>query len=263
MPRFDTYVEITMSNKSNGDTKRSINVDKARKKKNALVHGVYARDIVLPWESREDFEKLHADLRAEFDPHGTMEQETVLDLACLRWQKQRVRKMWHAAAYNDPFIMDLVESRKKSWSGIRRYLRREAKNSQSLTGSLHESFSHFADQAGELGRSLGEEGQGEAEVANTQRQIEAIFQTLNQHILPLLRDLEAGPNAERTLGQAYSPAYLEPILRLEAMIDARIDKALGRLVNLKEYKRLSSASAVHLPPMLGRSPREMQSQINN
>ena len=50
-------------------------------------------------ESRKEFEKLHADLCMEFSPNGPMEQETVLDLACLRWQKQRVRKMWLAATY--------------------------------------------------------------------------------------------------------------------------------------------------------------------
>jgi hypothetical protein len=38
--------------------------------KNALVHGLYAKDVLLPWDSREEFERLHADLKAEFFPSG-------------------------------------------------------------------------------------------------------------------------------------------------------------------------------------------------
>ena len=112
--------------------KKTDRTDKKRKSKNALIHGLYSSDLVMPWEAREDFENLLADLRAEFCPHGAMEQETVLDLACLRWQKQRVRKMWHAATYSDPFAIDLIQSGKKSWSGIRRHLRRETKGFRTM-----------------------------------------------------------------------------------------------------------------------------------
>jgi hypothetical protein len=65
--------------------------------------------------------------------------------------------------------------------------------------------------------------------------------------IPLIDAFEDRPNAEDSLRRAYSPEYLEPIIRLEAMIDARIDKALTRLVNLKEYKRLA---ATYSPPLI-------------
>jgi hypothetical protein len=38
-----------------------------------------------------------------------------------------------------------------------------------------------------------------------------------------------------------------PLVRLEAMIDARIDKALARLLSLKEYKRIA---AIREPPSI-------------
>src|ERR1035438_6290719 len=57
------------------------------RKKNALAHGIYSKDVVLPWESREEFEKLWADLRDEFRPDGRMENDIVFDLAHSRWQK--------------------------------------------------------------------------------------------------------------------------------------------------------------------------------
>jgi hypothetical protein len=72
------------------------------RKKNALAHGIYSKDIVLPWESREEFEKLWADLRDEFRPDGRMENDIVFDLAHSRWQKYRLHKMHIAAAYLCP-----------------------------------------------------------------------------------------------------------------------------------------------------------------
>jgi hypothetical protein len=55
------------------------------------------------------------------------------------------------------------------------------------------------------------------------------------------------PRVSLSAGWYYSPEYLEPLVRLEAMIDARIDKALARLLSLKEYKRIA---AIREPPSL-------------
>ena len=45
-------------------------------------------------------------------------------------------------------------------------------------------------------------------------------------------------NPSTLVEQAYHPDYLEKLVRLEASIDARIDKILQRLMTLKEYKRI-------------------------
>jgi hypothetical protein len=252
-------MEIEMSKKKNDrDSKHSTETDKKRKSKNALIHGLYSSDVVMPWESREDFENLLAALRAEFNPNGAMEQETVLDLACLRWHKQRVRKMWQAATYSDPFAIELIQSGKKSWSGIRRHLRRETKGFRAMIDSLHDMYMHLADQANKVGDDLTTKERENVDVESARRQIEGILSTMTNHVLPLIRDLQSGPNADRTLGKAYSPEYLEPILRIEAGIDARIDKALGRLANLKAYKSLASERAMLPPPPHGRRENDLQ-----
>ncbi len=207
------------------DTKHSTNTGKKRKNTNALVHGVYASDLIFPWEDRGDFEKLHADICAEFNPDGRLEEETVLDIAHLRWQKQRIRKMWHAATLQDPYVMELVQSGKKSYSGIRRYLREETMGSHSLVNSLLEILSDYTQQPTKVGRTLEKAGSEKADIDAEGSKINAILSAMSDHVFALIQTLQAGPNAERTLGQAYSPTYLEPILRLEAMIDAQIDKA--------------------------------------
>ncbi len=135
------------------NTKHSTNTGKNHKNKNALVHGVYASDLIFAWEYRGDFEKLHADICAELYPHGRLEEETVLDVSYLRWQKQRVRKMWHAATLQDPYVEELVQSGKKSYSGIRRYLREETMGNQSIVNSLLEVLSDYTQQATKVGRT--------------------------------------------------------------------------------------------------------------
>jgi hypothetical protein len=42
--------------------------------KNALSHGAYAQDFVLPWENEQDFVDLHKGLRIELEPDGPSEK---------------------------------------------------------------------------------------------------------------------------------------------------------------------------------------------
>jgi hypothetical protein len=63
--------------------------------------------------------------------------------------------------------------------------------------------------------------------------------------LPPAQQSESRPRS--VVDQAYDPASIEKLLKVEAMIDNRVAKALGRLVGLKEYKKLYGATAA-LPP---------------
>ena len=110
------------------------------RQKNALAHGIYGQDILLPWESRKDFEKLLADLRDDFRPVVSMQNDIVFDLAHLRWQKYRVHKMYIGAAYRDPFVSDLVEARPKSWAEMRSHLRRKSINERRMSELMDKVF---------------------------------------------------------------------------------------------------------------------------
>jgi hypothetical protein len=72
--------------------------------------------------------------------------------------------------------------------------------------------------------------------------MKALFEVLTNLAVPMMQSLRNGPSAENTLKYVYSPERLEPAIRLEASIDARIDKLLARLVNLQEYKKLAAGS---------------------
>src|SRR5215510_13034777 len=51
-------------------------------------------------------------------------------------------------------------------------------------------------------------------------------------------------NPKDLLEQAYHPDYLEKLVRLQAPLDARIDKLTHRLMTLQEFKRIRSQNSV-------------------
>jgi hypothetical protein len=66
--------------------------------KNALKHGAYAKEILLPNESAEEFEQLHQAFRLQFNPDGGAEEAVVRQLAGTQWQKDRLDG-WLCRAY--------------------------------------------------------------------------------------------------------------------------------------------------------------------
>jgi hypothetical protein len=60
------------------------------KKQNALKHGAYSRQIMLPGEKRADYEALSTATFEEWAPDGITEQCLVTDLVDLRWKKGRM-----------------------------------------------------------------------------------------------------------------------------------------------------------------------------
>jgi hypothetical protein len=220
-------------------TKRAIK----QRQKNALIHGIYGKDILLPWESRKDFELLLIELQNEFKPDGRTEYDIVFDMAHLRWQKYRLHQMHIAAAYGNPFVADLVNTRKKSWLAMRRHLTSESKTKRTISAGLDEIFLEQAREAVQfLGKAISDGEINKSRIKFDQKRafIDVIENYLTEALGPRL-------DAEDLLSRTYSPEYLEPLVRLEAMIDARIDKALARLLSLKEYKRIA---AIREPPSL-------------
>jgi hypothetical protein len=214
--------------------------------RNALVHGLYARDLVLPWDSKDDFEKLHADLKAEFSPHGRAEEEAVLDLATLHWQKHTLWRMRKAAVLQDPFTADILQTRGKTWSAIRKGLRAAAHDQRTLLGAVEAEHTKMASQVRRLQKELDTASDSEA-VKVTEQKLDALHRTIAKHVVPLLQSLKQVPDAEQAFDAAYTIERMEKIVRLEAAFDARVAKVLARLVGLKEFKRTPAAGA---PPAL-------------
>ena len=91
------------------------------------LHGYYARDVMLPWESKEEFERLHKELKEEFNPKGRSEHEAVLELAQLYWRRPQVVRLWSMEILKSPFCQKILDTDGESWAEVRMNLRAEGR----------------------------------------------------------------------------------------------------------------------------------------
>ena len=58
---------------------------------NALGHGILSQAVVLPWETRSEYDELLNSLAAEHRPAGATEWHLVEEIAGIMWRKRRLR----------------------------------------------------------------------------------------------------------------------------------------------------------------------------
>jgi hypothetical protein len=58
--------------------------------KNSLKHGIYAKQILLPNESAEEFEQLYQAFRLQYNPIDETEESMVRGLVVIHWQIRRL-----------------------------------------------------------------------------------------------------------------------------------------------------------------------------
>jgi hypothetical protein len=71
------------------------------KRPNALKHGVYATPVIIPGESRKEFEELLAELLDEYKPLGPSLRHAVHCLADSMWRLRRLKKSVQAELYEN------------------------------------------------------------------------------------------------------------------------------------------------------------------
>ena len=64
----------------------------AKQNTNALKHGAYSGQIILPGESIEDFDELHRSLTNEWKPVGPLECDCIATLTKCLWRKRRLAR---------------------------------------------------------------------------------------------------------------------------------------------------------------------------
>jgi hypothetical protein len=210
-------------------------------KKAGYVHGLYAKDLLLPWDDREQFTDLHQGLQAEYFPNGPSEEECVLDLAQLYWLKRTLWRMRTATVLRDPFTAEIVATEKKSWAGIRQGLRDNAREERTLLQTMETAAANAVSKMSRLATKLAKESSPD-EAEKVQLTLSAHLELVRVTLLPMLEQVRQLPDAEGAFDKNYLPEALEKVVRLETLIDARITKVLARLIALKEFKRTPAAS---------------------
>ena len=90
---------------------------KKDRSKNALKHGAFSRELILPGESRKEYERLLAELEAEYSPSGPSEIYLVNHLASLLWRERRLQVYRRARLEKR---VRTIESKNKAshWLGV-------------------------------------------------------------------------------------------------------------------------------------------------
>lgn len=206
---------------------------------NALVHGVYAKDVVLPGENEADFEKLHAALKLELDPQGCMEEETVFEIARLSPNRRRIVR-----------LMQKIEPSKASSDGSstqgddpNAYRKSMVTVGQSLQKRVEEAKANV-DKVLSGPMPLDEESKKSLDKARGD--FDFVLNILRNYFGYKPQSLVDTPPIQPAEPLKESPIIdiLGKVFRLETSIDARIDKNLGRLANLKEYKRIEASKCI-------------------
>jgi len=201
-------------------------------KNNAITHGAYAKDLLLPNESREQFELLHQGLIEEWNPTGTLENDTVLTLAKCIWQKRRIEGFYREEAldsrYQNAYEMKLVF-----------YIADEMEDAE----TLEQATRWISILPEEYGKWV-EETVPRSSFDDDKSWIAAVT-------LKILRIAGERERIARTridlTGQTHRSANLRELtakeIALDERLDAQIDRAFKRLAQLKTFKQIVAEQA--------------------
>jgi len=213
--------------------------DRGRIPLHAVKHGAFAKTAILPGEDPIEFEELHSALIEEWAPVGPTEEDAVLSIAQGVWRKRRLQKFRHAEIemcrsnpehplYNEAqglrtllntieMDLDLKESRPDLFEGC---IRIAILSAPSYLGTWlerrcpREEFESVSDW----------------------------FWMLRVIISGLLRSHEQrGEDPDVLLDRSakvHTPDVVDRELAVEERIDAMIDRAVKRLVQIKATKQM-------------------------
>jgi len=240
----------------------------SKRPKNALTHGIYAEELVLAWENPGDLVTLRNNLWAELQPEGRLEEETVLGIVHDVWLKHRLMRTVNLSYRLDPFDAESTRASAKDWDDLMNLVTSDADNKGHLADALKESLDVLkkaAEKISDINVDIYKSNSLNALPKETVdglqdaiRDAAFVRKYFHEQVFSRMIALETAhkSKAATIIEKAYSPEHLEKALRLEAMLDTRIDKQMGRLASLKQYKRLRSA----LPKEVSNSPSILVSQ---
>jgi hypothetical protein len=202
---------------------------------NALKHGVFAQDLILPGESCEDLENLYQSLIEELKPKGPLEDDTVRTFAKCLWAKRRAERFYHqegtwAQEHPDDERPDYVDLAARALDHAKTF-----EHAAEIVASLPENYRSSLEKtipASWCGMDL-------------QRWIT----DLKSCLLNLIETDEvalSGMKAEPKF-KAEQAARLREITAKKIVMDERldtmIDKAIKRLAQLKMFKQAIGSQA--------------------
>ena len=201
---------------------------------NALVHGVYSSDVILPWEKAEDFNALLNGMRLDFKPCGTIEDDIVFDIAVLHWKKRRVNRLLQLGFLQTRLAAELEKSGKRSASGIHSFFKKQ----RIKEGREKAEYTTAVVKLSEAVTSLA--GNVNSKKTSSLGKLGANVRSVVADIEKLRPSIEAGAKSvdeAKKIDGAYSLDTIGSACELEARLDALIEKAIQRLIIIREFQR--------------------------
>ena len=205
---------------------RTIDVSRPRSH-NALKHGGYANLGVLPGEDPAEFDRFHESLIVEFEPSGPTECDVVLDLAKSLWRKSRLTIYARAAKARKDCELVFEDRDSPNWdlnTGIIKGLARDLERLPKVAAVAAER--QKVDQ--ELIGHLTEWKNGLVACGWLDAKREQDFLRESRLELRLAE-----------MGDQITEEGLTREIELYARLEARIDRLLKRLFQLKAAKQMS------------------------
>lgn len=121
---------------------------KARSARNSLRHGfTSAKTLILPGESREEYESIQSSLIAQIRPTGEIEENLVEELAIAKWRLNRIRRNQEQLLGEGDFLAALDDPEKdRKLRLLIRYEKDFERQYRAAYRLLLEHRSRFADQ---------------------------------------------------------------------------------------------------------------------
>jgi hypothetical protein len=220
-----------------------------------VISGVHCKDILLPWEDREEFRALHDGLRQEYFPNGTSEEEAVLDLAHQLWTKRTLWRLRTATILGDHNTQEILATKGESWVAIRRGLRQKAREEREVISSMEDTCVKALSNLSRLAKKMRDEPRTDTSDQLIENLKDALDLFRNVAV-PEMKKIGQLPGVEDALDRNFIPEDLEKIFRIEATLEARITKITARLVAIKEFKRTLAGT----PPKQLTAPRPIAGQ---
>ena len=220
--------------------------------KNALIHGAYSECVVLEGENSEDFNNLLEGFRIEYSPQDASEEAAVFDLVSLHWKKRRVGAgLQQALNMQRASSSTAADASSDGWDRVADEARSAAKSQLTSAQILCvQIFKTMERVVSKPDQTIDDSEATEIE------QLTVLTQQLNfvskDLIVPIL--FAAEKQKQDQIERAYNPAIMERELKIQAELDRQIEKALKRLVIIKDYKRFYVAKNVESKPVQIEAP---------
>jgi hypothetical protein len=210
--------------------------NKKTKPPNATKHGVFAAVAILPRENPWEFRELHSELIAEWIPDGATEQDAVLSIAKAVWRKRRVQKFLTVQAIKhggDP--NHIWYNPAVGLMAFANAVRGNPENAIRLAESFLDPsrMAHFKQE--KFARSL---------FPSTSEWAEAILKEIDSLKANMLSDFDTMHlSALYRSAEALSGDLFKQELALDERLDAMIDRAVKRLIQIKAMKQMLGAAS--------------------